>query len=282
MTTVILSDLHIGSRQTIVTSSLPMDRIAGALDDRDVTRVILAGDTFDCFDTPLRECLDRAGPFFQMLAASHHRPTLEIMPGNHDLILKYPAGDAQVLRGFLRRFGVRLLRPDIVDIGDRVAVTHGHLYEAWLYDLRPDEDWRRWYEDLCVRRALARAAEDRASLAKIREALQQGKDREMSPENILLGMDAVAKEFRIRRGRSGRVSHLIFGHTHLHNGPTLFEDRLYTNSGCWVWDQYFVDKFGPHLALPGTIVRVDRGGNVQVVNLLADFTAREIHGLRQG
>jgi hypothetical protein len=91
VTTLVVSDLHLGSRAGIDLLRRPQAREAllGALDG--VQRLVLLGDALELRQGPLREALAVARPLFAALgAALGPEGEIVIVPGNHDHALVAP------------------------------------------------------------------------------------------------------------------------------------------------------------------------------------------------
>jgi hypothetical protein len=154
MTTVVLSDLHLGAGpewdmlRGREIRELLFERLAGA------ERVVLLGDVLELRDRPLREVLDLAGPFFQELGEVMAGRRVELMPGNHDHHLLQPwierrrldgnaeplglserleptEGAARVIAERVRDAEVELVYPG-VRLRDDVFATHGHYLDRHL------------------------------------------------------------------------------------------------------------------------------------------------------
>lgn len=90
MRTVVVSDLHLGTRKRVDVLRRPelrealLEAIAGA------DRLVLLGDVLELRDGPLRETLPAARPFFEALAEALPDGEIVLVPGNHDHALIAP------------------------------------------------------------------------------------------------------------------------------------------------------------------------------------------------
>jgi predicted phosphodiesterase len=153
VTTIVLSDLHLGAgpdwdmlRRPEIRSIL-LERIEGA------ERVVLLGDVLELRDRPLREALDLATPFFAELGEAMAGRTIVLMPGNHDHHLLQPwierrrldggpplgieerfaptEGASRVIAERIRDAEVELVYPGI-RLREDVFATHGHYLDRHL------------------------------------------------------------------------------------------------------------------------------------------------------
>ena len=99
MRTVILSDLHLGSRSSIdlLRRAEVRDALAPTLAAAD--RVILLGDTLELRDRPLPEVLDLARPVLASIGDAVGDGELVLVAGNHDHHLVAPWIERQALDG---------------------------------------------------------------------------------------------------------------------------------------------------------------------------------------
>ena len=91
MRTLVISDLHLGSRRPvdILRRPEPLDALCAYL--RDVDRLVLLGDILELRHGPAREALAAAQPVFEALgAALPKRAEVVITAGNHDYPLVSP------------------------------------------------------------------------------------------------------------------------------------------------------------------------------------------------
>ncbi len=86
MTTLVLSDLHLGSRSSILATPAVRERLFDRLAEAD--RVVLLGDVLALRHAPVREVLAAAAPFFKGLREAARE--VVIVPGNHDHRLAEP------------------------------------------------------------------------------------------------------------------------------------------------------------------------------------------------
>ncbi|MGN6869406.1 MAG: metallophosphoesterase, partial [Solirubrobacteraceae bacterium] len=108
MSTLIVSDLHLGSRTRTDLLRRPELREALLAELEDIERVVLLGDVLELRHGPLRDALADAGPVLRALgAAVGPEGEIVVVPGNHDHGL---------LRGWLeRRDSVPLGLESVVD-----------------------------------------------------------------------------------------------------------------------------------------------------------------------
>ena len=92
MTTLVLSDLHLGARSSILATPAVRARLLERLGDAD--QVVLLGDVLSLRDAPVRDVLTAAGPFLDGLAEAAHGRRVVIVPGNHDHRLAEPLLEA--------------------------------------------------------------------------------------------------------------------------------------------------------------------------------------------
>ncbi|MHB8531808.1 MAG: metallophosphoesterase family protein [Solirubrobacteraceae bacterium] len=90
MSTLILSDLHLGSLTRTDLLRRPELRAALLEELRDVERVVLLGDVLELRHGPLREALTASQPFFEDLGRVLAGKELVISAGNHDHALVEP------------------------------------------------------------------------------------------------------------------------------------------------------------------------------------------------
>lgn len=91
MRTLVISDLHLGSRRPvdILRRPEPLDALCARL--REVDRLVLLGDVLELRHGPLREALAAARPVFEAIgAALPKRAEIVITAGNHDHALVSP------------------------------------------------------------------------------------------------------------------------------------------------------------------------------------------------
>ncbi len=158
MRTVIVSDLHLGAGHGSDLVRLPLfrERLLAELVGAD--QVVLLGDIVELRDTPIREALGAAAPFFELLGKVAAKARIVIVPGNHDHHLVAPwldrrrtgaraapklelehvgkptAGPVAKLARIATAAGageVTLAYPGLW-IGDGVYVTHGHYVDLHL------------------------------------------------------------------------------------------------------------------------------------------------------
>src|ERR1039458_7724639 len=90
MSTLILSDLHLGSivRSDLLRLPEPREVLLQAVADAD--RVVLLGDVLELRHGPVREAMEIARPFLSDLGAAGRGRELVILAGNHDHALVEP------------------------------------------------------------------------------------------------------------------------------------------------------------------------------------------------
>lgn len=156
MRTLVISDLHLGSRlrRGVLVHPAPRARLLAALADTD--RLVLLGDVVELAEGRPEQALRIAAPVLQALAA-HLGPQSEIIlvPGNHDRAMVRPwvRDRAHELRPtsslpldatpqlsrvceLLGRARVRVHYPG-VQLTDRVWATHGHYLDRHLLPSSP-------------------------------------------------------------------------------------------------------------------------------------------------
>jgi predicted phosphodiesterase len=156
MRTLIVSDLHLGTRKRVDVLRTP--ELRGALLDEAgrADRIVLLGDVLELRDGPLRETLPAARPFFEALAEAMAGREVVLVPGNHDHALIAPwfehrgadapapplgieqliephdaAPAVAVMAGWLGDARVRVAYPGLW-LRDDVYATHGHYLDVHL------------------------------------------------------------------------------------------------------------------------------------------------------
>ena len=100
MSTLVLSDLHLGSRlrHDVLTRPEPLNRLLEAL--KDVERLVLLGDVVELLDKPAERAMNVAEPILRTIGTTLGAGREVIfVPGNHDRAL---------VAGWIRRVGARL------------------------------------------------------------------------------------------------------------------------------------------------------------------------------
>lgn len=91
MTTLVISDLHLGARTGADTLRVPAVRAALCVALADVDRLVLLGDTLELRHGPLHEVLGAATPFFREVGEAMAGREIVLSAGNHDHLLVAPA-----------------------------------------------------------------------------------------------------------------------------------------------------------------------------------------------
>ncbi|MDX6719710.1 MAG: hypothetical protein QOJ63_1964 [Solirubrobacteraceae bacterium] len=146
MRTVIVSDLHVGSRQRLDLLRRPsiQGRLLEATSGAD--QLVLLGDTLELRDLPLARVLALAQPLLAALGSALRGGRIMLVPGNHDHQLAAPvlagAGalglgrQARAREGAAGAVAAALGHPDVVVsypgfwIRPDVWATHGHYMDA--------------------------------------------------------------------------------------------------------------------------------------------------------
>lgn len=95
MITAVISDLHLGTHGTVLSSAEVRARLREQLERAD--QVVLLGDVVDLRYAPLRRVLERARPILEEIGSAAGRVVL--VPGNHDHQLAAPIVDRHRLDG---------------------------------------------------------------------------------------------------------------------------------------------------------------------------------------
>jgi predicted phosphodiesterase len=90
MRTLVVSDLHLGTRKHVDVLRTPALREALVAEVAGADRVVLLGDVLELRDGPLRETLPLARPFFEALGEALDGGQVLLVPGNHDHALIAP------------------------------------------------------------------------------------------------------------------------------------------------------------------------------------------------
>src|SRR4051812_21070615 len=92
MRTVVLSDLHLGTRTRTDLAAHPEVRASIVHHVRGCDEVLLLGDVLELRDRPLDRALAAAAPFLSELGAAMGNGRVVLVPGNHDHHLVREAG----------------------------------------------------------------------------------------------------------------------------------------------------------------------------------------------
>lgn len=159
MRTLLISDLHIGSRlgRDVLRHREALDRLIAALDERAVDRLVLLGDTVELIEGQPRKAMATAEPVLRALgAAMGPEREIVLVPGNHDAALTRKwlraqgpglAVDALVPHDASRALAAvtSWLGPARVEVrapgfwvSPRVWATHGHYLDRHL---QPEMAW---------------------------------------------------------------------------------------------------------------------------------------------
>lgn len=84
MSTLVISDLHLGGSSGAAVLERPVARAALFESLRDVERLVLLGDALELRHGPRRDALARARPFFQALGEAFAGREVVVLAGNHD------------------------------------------------------------------------------------------------------------------------------------------------------------------------------------------------------
>lgn len=159
MRTLIISDLHLGSRlgRDVLRHREGLDRLLAALDDLAVDRLVLLGDTVELAEGRPRQAMAVAEPVLRAIgAAMGPEREIVVVPGNHDAALTRKWARAQgaaltldalaphgaspwlaELTSWLAPARVTVRTPGVW-ISDRVWATHGHYLDRHLL---PESAW---------------------------------------------------------------------------------------------------------------------------------------------
>src|SRR4051794_3818441 len=146
MRTVVLSDLHLGTRTRTDLAAHPEVRASIVHHVRGCDEVLLLGDVLELRDRPLDRALAAAAPFLSELGAAMGNGRVVLVPGNHDHHLVREAGGsgtaasvmqsiAAARRGPLGTIRGLLGRELVVAypgwrVADGIWATHGHYLDA--------------------------------------------------------------------------------------------------------------------------------------------------------
>ena len=182
--TLVISDLHLGSRQgrDVLRRPAVLEALTSALSD--VDRLVLLGDTIELLEARNRKAMAGARPVLEALGAALGRDgEVVVVAGNHDQALVRPwlrerrASDrpiglaARVPRGshpwlteiadWLRPARVSFRYPGVW-LGDGIWATHGHYLDRhllWPYGQSPEQRWRAEDYEITTDGPLARLLE---------------------------------------------------------------------------------------------------------------------------
>ena len=173
MRTLLISDLHIGSRlgRDVLRHREALDRLIAALAEQGVDRLVLLGDTVELAEGQPRKAMATAEPVLRALgAAMGPEREIVLVPGNHDAGLTRQwlraqgpdlAVDALVPHDASRALAAvtSWLAPARVEVrapgfwvSDRVWATHGHYLDRHLL---PELAWGRASQEVKRNAAVA-------------------------------------------------------------------------------------------------------------------------------
>ncbi len=176
MRTVIISDLHLGSRQRLDLLRTPAiaDRLIDALSGAD--QLVLLGDALELRDLPLARVLRLAEPLLARLGAALRGGRIVLVAGNHDhqLAAGVLSGPAPLGLGRERAARSGVAGAVAVALGHREVVvsypgvwirpdvwaTHGHYMDAHTAAMTLECVSSAVLQGLCARRRPPRDAED--------------------------------------------------------------------------------------------------------------------------
>jgi UDP-2,3-diacylglucosamine pyrophosphatase LpxH len=204
MNTIIVSDLHLGARNSRT------DLLAGLLDS-DFDRLILNGDVVDAPD-PRRF---RPGDWqvIDTLRAVARRRELVVVRGNHDVpTFTAPAREASVVADL---FGVELLEEYQLQVGgDRYLVVHGDRYDNTM-----NMTWVGDAADLFYQ-GVQRLSRPLAHFLK-------------SASKHVCGVVPAVRGGALASARERGFVGVITGHTHFAHDEHI-DGIHFLNTGCWV------------------------------------------------
>ncbi|HEX5269713.1 MAG TPA: UDP-2,3-diacylglucosamine diphosphatase [Gemmataceae bacterium] len=204
MNTLIISDLHLGARNSRT------DLIAELLEG-DFDRLVLNGDTVDAPD--LRRFRPRDWRVIDALRTAARSRELVLVRGNHDVPARGdPARAAGLLSGLL---GTELRNEYALDVGgEPYLVVHGDRFDVTI-----NLTWVGDVADL-IYRGVQRLSRPAA------RALKAGSKHVCGVAGAVQGG---ALAYARERGFAG----VITGHTHFHHDEHI-DGLHYLNTGCWV------------------------------------------------
>jgi UDP-2,3-diacylglucosamine pyrophosphatase LpxH len=212
--------------------------------------LVLLGDFMELWAATLEPVLIRHAPVFYALGRIAARHPVTYVVGNHDCLPWYyfvgkGAGSITVTERFTAARGALVaLHGHQFDPFNRIKLDEGHVKTPWT---------RRLVQAVGL---VGRVAGDGAgdALADVGTALETAVT---SLENVLNHEspgergypegETVYEDAARRLMRSG-ARYVVMGHTH-HPLTRQYGDRVYVNSGSWVWDRY-----------PPTYARFTRAG----------------------
>jgi hypothetical protein len=111
MTTVVASDLHLGTRSHtfVLNGSEARDALAEVLAGAD--RLVLLGDTLELRESPLADALEAAVPALRSIGDAMAGREVVLVPGNHDYALAAPLLDEMRAHGTLGSLGLESSMP---------------------------------------------------------------------------------------------------------------------------------------------------------------------------
>jgi hypothetical protein len=227
---LIISDLHFGSGDALLTAPAALDRIEPELAWAD--ELVINGDLLELVFASLEEAVAAARPFLAL--ANRHVGRVHYLPGNHDHHLVSLAGDERRFAGVLgtpppRLFAVapaeRLLRalcPDAETVCaypvcelDGMRITHGHYVAPHVgssdWRLMDRLAWRLTGEPSRPERLTV--ADYEALVAPLYELMYEianlpsGRRAQQQLERWLLVMSAVARAPQRASRRLGGLAH---------------------------------------------------------------------------
>jgi UDP-2,3-diacylglucosamine pyrophosphatase LpxH len=205
MNTIIVSDLHLGARNS--RSDLLAGLLAGGFD-----RLVLNGDTVDSPDPRLLR--PRDWEVVDLLRGVARRRELVVVRGNHD-VLPGPAN----ARGTTRFLG-ELLAAEVVEEydlevgGDRYLVVHGDRFDGTM-----NLTWVGDAADWCYR-----------EIQRLSRPLAHWVKR---ASKHVCGVAAAVQQGALACARARGYAGVVTGHTHFWHDEFL-GGLHYLNTGCWV------------------------------------------------
>lgn len=205
MQTIILSDLHLGARNS--RSDLLLDILGGDFD-----RLVLNGDVVDSPDARRFQAGD--WEVVARLRRVARRRELVVVRGNHD-ILPGPDNPRGSTRFLTSTLGVPVVESHDLLVGrNRYLVIHGDQFDntmnlTWVGDAA---DW--------VYRGMQRVSRPLAHFAK-------------HASKHVCGVAAAVRNGGLAFARRHGYDGLIAGHTHFHHAE-FGAGGHYLNTGCWV------------------------------------------------
>jgi UDP-2,3-diacylglucosamine pyrophosphatase LpxH len=204
MNTVIVSDLHLGARNSRT------DLLAELLDG-DFDRLVLNGDTVDGPDP--RRFRPRDWQIIDTLRGVARSRELVLVRGNHDVPAHGDAGRAtDLLTGLL---GTELRDEYVLEVGgDRYLVLHGDRFDGTMNLTRVGDA-----ADL-VYRGVQRVSRPAAHFLK-------------AASKHVCGVVGAVRRGALAYARERGFAGIITGHTHFHHDEYI-DGVHFLNTGCWV------------------------------------------------